>query len=211
MRHPLPPPPPSTYTPRGDLGGRGRGSGRGGRARHHQHRGRGGGGGGGGFHQSRTAHFHGHDDNNNGNTTAQHAQTHFSRPTAPHNLNLPTTPSLTPQGVPHPAMSPSPITPLPYVPFNFGAFPPSHNFNTMHQSMSGGGAAFPPNLTQQYQPQAQALQPPYQSYGQPAQQQQGTIPPPPPPFTAGPWANNPALAAALQRQMEEERRRKQGL
>ncbi|EXJ86675.1 hypothetical protein A1O3_03628 [Capronia epimyces CBS 606.96] len=202
----LPPLPPPPRSGRGDYGGRGRGYGRGGRGGPRgQH-------GGGSFGQSRgAAAFHNH-GGHNGN-----AQNGFPQQISMPNLNLPTTPAITPQNMPYPPMTPSPITPLPHGSFNFNGFNPPANFPFVPQSMPMPGfpQQFGFNFQQQQQQYQQrwAVPPPQQQQQQqhPHQQQQnqghqqsmGA----PPNFSSGPWASNPALAAALQKQAEDERRR----
>lgn len=207
MTYPLPPPPPSFRGGRGDSGGRGRGHARGGRGGFRSQR-----GGGGGYHQSRGAGF-----NNQQNGS------HGYRSTAPlPEVSLPTTPSITPHNGAFTPMTPSPMSPLPNVPYNFGGYPPPPGFPYMQQSVPGfQPPPFPHQLQQQQQQQQQQqYQQPYQPTqnhapgtqpyhgNQPSQPSYATQPNPAaqPSFPFGPWANNPALAAALQRQVEEQRR-----
>ncbi|EXJ57260.1 hypothetical protein A1O7_07607 [Cladophialophora yegresii CBS 114405] len=203
-----PPPPPSQFRGSGDFGGRGRGYGRGGRGGFRPGRGR------GGFSQPRDNHFNQHNASahqQNG-FPPQHGYPHqkpFTAPPVP-NINVPTTPSITPQNITYPPMTPSPITPLPNVSFNFGrGFPAASTFPSFPPPPPGM-PGFPPP-------------PPYQhnfNFQQQQQQQQHQHQHPPQPsfaanstagdgqntFLSGAWANNPAVAAALQRQIEEQRR-----
>ncbi|KAJ9503108.1 hypothetical protein H2202_001262 [Exophiala xenobiotica] len=196
-----PPPPPSTFNAgRGGFGGRGRGQGRG-RGGFRGNR------GGGGFNQPRAGGFN--RQQHNANTS----QTGYA-PTAPE-LNLPTTPSITPHNISYPPTTPSPMTPLPNGSFNFGGFQPPPNFPFMPQLAPGYPPSFPPNFQQQQQYQQPYQQPYQQQFHQPYQ--------PPPPqqssapgmdprataqqsFSSGPWSSNPAIAAALRRHAEEQRR-----
>ena len=192
MRHPLPPPP-SLHAGRGDFGNRsrGRGHGRGGRGGYRHHH------GSGGLNESRGQTSH--SNNNDGSNGYRKGFSQQQNAIAPlPNLNLPTTPSITPHNVTYPPMTPSPITPLPTAQFNF---PPPPGFPFMPQSIPGYVPAFSHNFPhqQQYQ-QHQALQNNDQMYQIPAQNPASQMN-----FT-GPWANNPAIAAALQRQVEEQRR-----
>ncbi|KIW97697.1 uncharacterized protein Z519_01281 [Cladophialophora bantiana CBS 173.52] len=197
MMHPLPPLPQSSYLRGNESGGRGRGygHGRGGRGGFRPQRAR------GGFSQPREAPFgHHHASHNN-------HQNGYNTSTGPlPNLNLPATPSISPQNISYPPMTPSPITPLPNAQFNFGqSFQPPVNFS----SFTAPPGMPPPPLflgnnfphQQQYQQQ------------QPGQYQGGQNHYGSKPHTSGEtnwlsgaWANNPAIAAALQRQAEEQRR-----
>ncbi|KIV79749.1 hypothetical protein PV11_07294 [Exophiala sideris] len=209
--HPLPPPPPSFRGGRGDFGGRGRGRGRGDRGGFRSR-------GGGGFHQSRGSGFHNqHHANNTQNGS-------HGYPRAPE-VTVPTTPSITPHNVNFTPMTPSPMSPLPNVPYNFGGYQPPTGFPYMPQSMPGlQPPSFAYQQQQQHQQQQQYQQPQYQQpqYQQPYQAAQYNAPvtqpyqtnqsyapgtqPAQPSFPSGPWAANPALAAGLQRQVEEQRR-----
>ncbi|OCT46942.1 hypothetical protein CLCR_02300 [Cladophialophora carrionii] len=208
--HSLPPPPPSAlFRGSGDFRGRGRGYGRGGRGGFRPNRGR------GGCNQPRDNHF------NQDNASArqqngfpqQHGYSHqnpFTAPPIP-NINVPTTPSITPQNITYPPMTPSPITPLPNVSFNFGrGFPAASTFPSFPPPPPGMPAFPPPppfqhnfNFQQQQQQhQQQTHQPPPQpSYGANSTAGDGQNT-----HLSGAWANNPAVAAALQRQIEEHRR-----
>jgi hypothetical protein len=208
MPHPLPPPPTFSNFDRGnEYGGRGRGHGhRGGRGGSRPHRGR------GGFSQPRDNQFNQHNQNNFSPRNGYAHQNNSATPPIP-NINVPTTPSITPQNITYPPMTPSPITPLPNVSFNFGhLFQPPSNFN-----------AFPPPPPPQAIPGLPPPPPFPQSFSfqqQPTQRQPNHHQPPQSPYAAnsthsnegqpnylsGPWANNPAVAAALQRQFEEHRR-----
>lgn len=199
----LPPLPPQPRSGRGDFSGRWRGRGRGGGgrggSRGHHH-------GGGGFNQSRAAAY-----NNNQGSHPGNSRNGFSQQMSLPNLNLPTTPAITPQNVPYSPMTPSPITPLPNGQFNFNGFNPPANFPFMPPSLPGFPQAFGVNFQQQQQQYQQrwAGQPQPQPQQQQQQQNHGYQQnmAAPPNFSAGPWASNPALAAALQKQAEEERRR----
>ncbi|KAI1617160.1 Gar1/Naf1 RNA binding region-domain-containing protein [Exophiala viscosa] len=187
--HPLPPPPSSF---RGDRGGF--------RSR-----------GGGGFNQPRGPFNNQHNANNTQNGS-------HSYPRAPE-VTVPMTPSITPHNAAYTPMTPSPMSPLPNVPYNFGGYQPPAGFPYMPQSMPGLQPPSFPYQQQQHQHQHQQQQQYHQPYQatqynapgmQPYQTSQsyapGTQPAAQPSFPSGPWANNPALAAALQRQVEEQRR-----
>lgn len=199
MVHPLPPPPTPFHGGRGR--GHARGGGGGGRGGFRPNR------GGGGYNQPQGPGFHnqqqaGGSDPRSG--FSQHNQ--HNRPAVPvPNLHLPPTPSITPYNMTYPPMTPSPMTPLANVPFNFG-FQPPPGFSFMPAP-----GVPPPPFQPQPQPQQHNYQYPYQQpqpnglQGQQPQQAQS-----PPNFSYGPWANNPAIAAALQKQAEEQRK-SQGL
>jgi len=206
--HGQPSPPTSTFNAgRGGFGGRGRGQGRG-RGGFRGNR------GGGGFNQPRGGGFNRQQQN------ANSSQTGYA-PAGPE-LNLPTTPSITPHNISYPPTTPSPMTPLPNGSFNFGGFQPPPNFPFMPQLAPGFSPSFPPNVQQQpyQQPYQQQYQQPYQQqYHQPYQpppSQQSHAPGTDPrttaqqSFSSGPWSGNPAIAAALRRHAEEQRRN-QGL
>ncbi|KIW23607.1 uncharacterized protein PV07_11794 [Cladophialophora immunda] len=202
MMHPLPPPPQSSQFRGGESGGRGRGyghgrggrGGRGDRGGFRPQRGR------GGFNQPREPPFSQY------NASHSNHQNGYNPSTAPlPNLNLPTTPSITPQNITYPPMTPSPITPLPNVPFNFGqGFQPPSNFPSF---AAPPGVPPPPPLfpgsnfpfQQQQTGQYQGGQNPYGSNSPHAAGGQTN-------YLSGAWAGNPAIAAALQRQVEEQRR-----
>jgi hypothetical protein len=210
FQHALPPlPPPSNFNGGNDFGARGQEFGnnrgaRGTRGNNRPHRGR------GGFGQQRSPvnNYHGGFPQKNGYSN----QGHSSAPRVP-NINVPHTPNITPQNAPYQSMTPSPITPLPNVSFNFGrGFQPPSNFPSFPPPPGQGipGLTPPPPFPQPF------------NFQQPQQQHHFHPPPPPPPqhsyntpptanasqanpFT-GAWASNPAVAAALQRQIEEQRR-----
>lgn len=191
LTHPLPPPPPSSHFGRGDFGGRGRGHARGGRGGFRPHR------GAGGFSQSRGPSF---DKSSGPRSNHQNEFSRYNRPAAPvPNLSLPATPSISPQNLPYPAMTPSPITPLPHVPPNYGGFQPPANFHFAPPSMQGAGPPLNPHFHQQSHQVSQQGQ---MNQGQPPQHAGGLHTN----YLPGPWASNPAIAAALQRQVEEQRR-----
>ncbi|KAJ9615921.1 hypothetical protein H2200_001998 [Cladophialophora chaetospira] len=205
------PPPPLSQFKGGDFGGRGRGRGfgqnRGVRGGSRPYRGR------GGFDQSRGNQF-GHQNASNHHQNGFPQQngyaSHHNSTVAPiPNIQVPTTPSITPQNIKYPPMTPSPITPLPNVSFNFGGgFQPPSNFPSFPPPPpSIPGLPPPPLFPQNFNYQQQQPQQ-YTNYHQ-AQQPFPANPPVPPGqanFASGAWANNPAMAAALQRQLEEHRR-----
>ncbi|KIY03663.1 uncharacterized protein Z520_00354 [Fonsecaea multimorphosa CBS 102226] len=204
MMHPLPPPPQSSHFRGGESGGRGRGygHGRGGRGGFRPQRGR------GGFNQPREPPPFGQYNASHG--THQNGYNPSSSAPLP-NLNVPTTPSITPQNITYPPMTPSPITPLPNVPFNFGqGFQPPTNFPSFAAPLGMPpppppqlfpGANFSYQQQQQQQPGQYHLQGGQNHYGsKPHTGGQQTN------YLSGAWASNPAIAAALQRQVEEQRR-----
>ena len=208
----LPPaPPPSHFRRGGDYGGRGRGRGydRGGRGGFRPNRGR------EGFDPPRDNHFsqqNASNTNYQNNYRQQNGYVHQHNPTAPPipNISVPNTPNITPQNSAYPPMTPSPITPLPNVPFNFGRFQPPTNFSSFPAPPPPTMPGLPPpppfphtfNYQQPYQHQ--------QSNNYQLQQFNAAISNPAgegqPSYLSGAWANNPAVAAALQRQIEEQRR-----
>jgi len=211
MMHPLPPPPQSSHFRGGESGGRGRGygHGRGGRGGFRPQRGR------GGFnHQPREPPFGQYNASHGTHANPYNATTSAPLP----NLNVPTTPSITPQNVTFPPMTPSPITPLPNGPFNFGqAFQSPSTFPSfaalpgmpppppLPQGQLFPGTTFPYQQQQQQQQQQGQYQGGNNQYGsKPYVGGQQTN------YLSGAWASNPAIAAALQRQVEEQRRQTQG-
>ncbi|OAP63160.1 hypothetical protein AYL99_02387 [Fonsecaea erecta] len=241
MQHPLPPPP--HFSRGGESDGRGRGRGYG-----HGRGGRGGGGfrgqrgrGGGGLnnqyqhqHQSREApppfgqqQYNATTHQNGYNPSFSSSSSSTTTNTSLPNLNVPTTPSITPQNMAYPPpMTPSPITPLPLpnISFNFGQ---AQGFQHQHQhqqhplpSSAAAAVNFPPFAA----PPGFGMGPPpappsssslfpggggggnfshhQQQQHQQYHQQQTN-------FLSGAWASNPAIAAALQRQVEEQRRTQQ--
>ncbi|KIW12523.1 hypothetical protein PV08_09800 [Exophiala spinifera] len=187
------PPPPPVQNGRADFGGRGRGHSRG-RGAPRGHR-------GGGFNHSRGGGGFNHQQHNSYTNTQG-----GYRANAP-DLRLPTTPSITPHNISYPPTTPSPMTPLPNVSFNFGGMQAPAGVPFMPQMPVGMVPSFFPQFQQPQQPfQQQQFQPP-------AQNQQGFAPgtsesksTSQPLYNSGPWASNPALAAALQRYAEEQRR-----
>ncbi|KAH0832485.1 hypothetical protein AYO21_05167 [Fonsecaea monophora] len=196
MTHPLPPPPQTSHFRGGESGGRGRGysHGRGGRGTFRPQRGR------GGFNQHQPQQPREPPFGQYNASRSNHQNGYNPSSTAPlPSLNVPTTPSITPQNITYPPMTPSPITPLPNVSFNFGqSFQPPANFAPfvappgMPPPPLFPGGNFAPHQQQQLQQQQQ------QHLGQ----YQGG----PQNYLSGAWASNPAIAAALQRQVEEQRR-----
>ncbi|KAK6373563.1 hypothetical protein LTS17_008055 [Exophiala oligosperma] len=205
----LPPPPPFFQNGRPDFGGRGRGNlrGRGGTSRNN----RGGGGvnhsrgGGGGFNNRQQQH----------NTNSSQGG---YRPNAP-DLNLPTTPSITPHNISYPPTTPSPMTPLPNVSFNFGGMqPPQAGVPFMPQMPMGMSPSlfaqfqqfqqtqpqpFPQQQQQQFPPQFQPSTHVQQNFAPGTESKSSSSQPF---YNSGVWAGNPALAAALQRHAGEQRR-----
>lgn len=202
----FPPPPPPLQFRRGDFGGRGRGGfGQNGRGRggFRPNRGR------GGFNQHDLS---GH--RQNGFTRQDgYSNSHNTTASSMPDINvLPITPSITPQNVSYPPMTPSPITPLPNVSFNFGnmGFQSPSNFPSFPPPPPPGTIPglpqmpmFPQNFNSFQQQQQPNQYPPQQQNHAAApnttQAQMSN-------FLSGAWANNPAVAAALQRQVEEQRR-----
>jgi H/ACA ribonucleoprotein complex non-core subunit NAF1 len=225
---PTPPTLQMANTGRGDFRGRGRGFNRGGHGNNRGNRGR------GGFNQNQQSWSSNNNNNNNNNNNSHPGfqnpyapQNWSSNGTAPPHLNLPTTPSITPNNVNYPPMTPSPMTPLPNVPFGFGNFQPLHpqpgnmnmnmnfGYNMMQQRppfMQNYGQA-QQQQSQYQQPQSQPQQQQHQTQqpqtGQNQQQQQQYTPNQyQTPNAGGPgqWANNPAFAEAFRRQLEQHKR-----
>ncbi|KAL6242370.1 hypothetical protein RBB50_010509 [Rhinocladiella similis] len=187
------PPPPPFQNGRAEFGGRGRGHprGRGGSRGNH----------GGGFNHSRSGGFIRQQQN------SIHTQRGY-RPNAP-DLNLPTTPSITPHNISYPPTTPSPMTPLPNVSFNFGGMQAPAGVPLMPQMPMGMTPSLFPQFQQPQQPFQQQQFP--QQFQSSAQNQQSLAPgtetkSASQPFYNAAWASNPALAAALQRHAEEQRR-----
>ena len=207
-----PPPSPPSHLKGGEFGGRGRGRGygqnRGGRGGFRHPR-----GGRGGFNQQprlnqyaqQNASSYQHNGLVQQNGYSSSHQTNSMAPPIP-NISVPTTPSITPQNISYPPMTPSPITPLPNVPYSFGrGFQPPTNFPPFAAPLGIPGLPPPPGFLQNYNYQQQQPQPNhYQNHQQYGAQQgagEGQAN-----YLSGAWANNPAVAAALQRQIEEQRR-----